>query len=47
MHHSETPIPGTLPAVALLVTVGTVMAAGLISGLYGLALGFSWLQGLA
>jgi hypothetical protein len=45
MHHSDTPIPGTIPAVMLIVVTGAVLAAVLIGGLYGVAQGFSWLIG--
>jgi hypothetical protein len=47
MHHSETPIPGTAPAVVLIIIAGAVLAAALIGGLYGLAQGFSWLAHIA
>ncbi len=37
MHHSETPIPGTTPAVILIIIAGALIAAVLIGVLYGLA----------
>jgi hypothetical protein len=46
MHHCETSMPGTLPALVLIAAAALVLAAGLIGGLYGLSAGFNWLLGI-